>query len=125
MSRNLLWRAVAYSADHEEIHVFVEARDSETAQNRCYERLAEEWDLPGGFIDIYNLWSEADLRDMAVGSRKPTGLPLLESGGGNGKVFYDRNPLILVASQRLREVLESALRVVMDTDSPSDTGGEV
>ncbi|ACR67557.1 hypothetical protein NT01EI_0315 [Edwardsiella ictaluri 93-146] len=43
----------------------------------------------------------------------PAGLPLLESGGGNGEVYYDREPLILVASARLREVLECALREVL------------
>ncbi|ECD4708728.1 hypothetical protein E1C95_19580 [Salmonella enterica subsp. enterica serovar Bonariensis] len=112
MSHNLIWRAVAYTADHEEIHVFVEAPDGETAQQRCYGRLAEEWGVATGFIDIYNLWNEKELRDMAMGSQEPAGLPLLESGGGNGEVFYDRNPLVLVASPRLRDVLESALREV-------------
>ncbi|EAB4418203.1 hypothetical protein E8L12_03170 [Salmonella enterica] len=112
MNHNLLWRAVAFTVNHEEIHVFVEAPDSLTAQKRCYERLAEEWNVARGFIDIYNLWNETELRDIANGSQEPTGLPLLESGGGNGEVFYDQNPLILVASPRLREVLENALQEV-------------
>lgn len=42
----------------------------------------------------------------------PAGLPLLESGGGNGEVYYDWEPLILVASARLRKVLECALQEV-------------
>ncbi|EKS9540834.1 hypothetical protein QC883_003348 [Salmonella enterica] len=45
MNHNLLWRAVAFTVSHEEIHVFVEAPDSATAQKRCYERLAEEWNV--------------------------------------------------------------------------------
>ncbi|EAA5749770.1 hypothetical protein FXQ54_21800 [Salmonella enterica] len=45
MNHNLLWRAVAFTVSHEEIHVFVEAPDSVTAQKRCYERLAEEWNV--------------------------------------------------------------------------------
>ncbi|CNI37767.1 Uncharacterised protein [Yersinia intermedia] len=44
---------------------------------------------------------------MAVGPQTPIGLPLLESGAS-----YDREPLILVASSRLRDVLECALREV-------------
>ncbi|EAP6826332.1 hypothetical protein EFZ99_03515 [Salmonella enterica] len=112
MNLNKIWRAVACTANHEEIHAFVEAPDCETAQMRCYERLAEEWNVAKGFIDIYNLWNETELRDMATGSQEPAGLPLLESGGGNGEVFYDQNPLILVASPRLREVLKNALQEV-------------
>ncbi len=57
-------------------------------KKRCYERLAEEWNVARGFIDIYNLWSETELRDMANGSQEPAGLPLLESGGGNGEGFF-------------------------------------
>lgn len=113
MNRNQIWRVVAYSTDtykgHEEIHVFVDAPDYE-ANERIYECLAEEWGLPGGFIDIYNLWNESELRDMSAGAQMPAGLPLLESGGG--KVYYDREPLNLVASARLREVPENALREV-------------
>ncbi|EBP8178337.1 hypothetical protein APQ04_25600 [Salmonella enterica] len=45
MNHNLLWRSVAFTVSHEEIHVFVEAPDSVTAQKRCYERLAEEWNV--------------------------------------------------------------------------------
>ncbi|EGB0710797.1 hypothetical protein M4586_001378 [Salmonella enterica] len=45
MNHNLLWRAVAFTVSHEEIHVFVEAPDSVTAQKCCYERLAEEWNV--------------------------------------------------------------------------------
>lgn len=116
MNRNQIWRVVAYSTDtykgHKEVHVFVDAPDYETANERIYERLAEEWGLPRGFIDIYNLWNESELRDMSTGVQMPVRLPLLESGGGNGKVYYDREPLILIASARLREVLECALREV-------------
>ncbi|MFG5975177.1 hypothetical protein N4Q71_01725, partial [Salmonella enterica subsp. enterica serovar Montevideo] len=67
MNHNLLWRAVAFTVSHEEIHVFVEAPDSVTAQKRCYERLAEEWSVARGFIGIYNLWNETELREMATG----------------------------------------------------------
>lgn len=85
MNHNLLWRAVAFTVSHEEIHVFVEVPDSVTAQKRCYERLAEEWNVARGFINIYNLWNETELRDMATGSQEPAfvtdnrfvGLPLL------------------------------------------------
>ncbi|MBC3217032.1 hypothetical protein [Serratia fonticola] len=111
MNRNQIWRVVAYSVDaykrHDEVHVFVDAPDYETAKSRIYERLIDEWDLARGFIEFCNLWSESELRDMAIGSQTPIGLPLLESGAS-----YDREPLILVASSRLREVLECALREV-------------
>ncbi|WP_411755084.1 hypothetical protein [Serratia sp. (in: enterobacteria)] len=111
MNRNQIWRAVAYSVDtykgHDEVHVFVDAPDYETAKKRIYERLADEWELARGFIEFSNLWSESELRDMAVGPQAPIGLPLLESGAS-----YDREPLILVASSRLREVLACALREV-------------
>lgn len=116
MNCNQIWRVVAYSTDtykgHEEVHVFVDAPDYETANEHIYERLAEEWGLPRGFIDIYNLWNESELRDMSTGAQMPAGLPLLESGGGNGEVYYDREPLILVASARLRKVLECTLQEV-------------
>lgn len=109
MNRNQIWRAVACSTDqykpHDELHVFVDAPDYETAKSRIYERLVDEWDLARGFIDFYNVWSESELRDMAVGPQTPIGLPLLESGAS-----YDQEPLILVASSRLRDVLECALR---------------
>jgi len=111
MNLNQIWRAVAYSTDtykgHDEVHVFVDAPDYETAKSRIYERLADEWGLARGFIDFCNLWSESELRDMAVGPQTPIGLPLLESGAN-----YDQEPLILVASSQLREVLECALREV-------------
>ncbi|EIV7857160.1 hypothetical protein MA395_002885 [Salmonella enterica] len=85
MNHDLLWQAVAFTVSHEEIHVFVEAPDSVIAQKRCYERSAEEWNVARGFIDIYNLWNETELRDMATGSQEPAfvtdnrfvGLPLL------------------------------------------------
>jgi hypothetical protein len=112
MNVNLIWRAVAYTAGHEEVHVFVEAPDCGTAQERFYERLSEEWSVARGGIDLYNVWNETELRGMANGPQEPEGLPLLESGGGNGQVFYDREPLILIASPRLRAVPESALREV-------------
>lgn len=53
---------------------------------------------------------------MANGPLTPLGLPLFESGAGfkgeSVEVYYDREPLILVASPHLREVLESALQEV-------------
>lgn len=111
MNRNQIWRVVACSIvtyqAHDEVHVFVDAPDYETAKSRIYERLGEEWGLEQGSIEFYNLWSESELRDMAVGPQNPVGLPLLESGAS-----YDREPLILVASSRLRDVLECALREV-------------
>ncbi|MDF7679908.1 hypothetical protein PT300_04490 [Enterobacteriaceae bacterium ESL0689] len=128
MNRNQIWRMVACSTDtynrHEEIHVFVDAPDYETAKKRIYERLAEEWDLPQEFIDIYNLWSGSELQEMSTGGQIPEGLPLLESGGGNGIVYYDREPLILVASAQLREVLENALQAVllMEQQEQQDCG---
>lgn len=111
MNRNQIWRAVACSIDthqgHDEVHVFVDAPDYETAKSRIYERLSDEWGLEQGHIEFYNLWSESELRDMAVGPQAPVGLPLLESG-----TCYDREPLILIASSRLRDVLECALREI-------------
>jgi len=111
MSRNLIWRAVAYSTlvNRDETHVFVDAPDYETAKIRIYERLSDEWDVPCGFIDFYNLWNEAELREMSTGKQTICGWPLLESGGGNGATYYDHSPLILVASAMLRESLELAL----------------
>ncbi|ECK6418633.1 hypothetical protein FR097_10490 [Salmonella enterica] len=120
MSLNKIWRAVAYSTDqyrpHDEVHVFVDAPDPETAKSRIYKRLSEEWELASDFIEFYNFWSEAELCDMANGPLTPLGLPLFESGAGfkgeSVEVYYDREPLILVASPHLREVLESALQEV-------------
>ncbi|WP_034949943.1 hypothetical protein [Erwinia oleae] len=124
MNRNLIWRAVAYSINtykyQDEVHVFVDAPDQETAKARIYERLAEEWgigkasmwdDQPAR-IEFYNLWDKKELRDMALGTQVPPGMPLLESGWGEGTAIYDTQPLILVASARLREALEHALREV-------------
>ncbi|EBS4057475.1 hypothetical protein DPY64_10600 [Salmonella enterica subsp. enterica serovar Newport] len=109
MNHNLIWRVVASSPDtykgQDEQHVFVDAPDYEHARERVSSRLAEEWGLPRGFIDT-------QLREMSTGPRVPAGLPLPESGRGNGEVFYDQNPLILVASPGLREVPESALQEV-------------
>lgn len=116
MNRNQIWRAVAYSTDtykgHDEVHVFVDAPDYETAKSRIYERLADEWELASDFIEFSNLWSESELRDMAVGPQAPVGLPLLESGAS-----YDREPLILVASSRLRDVLECVLRELLSKEA--------
>ncbi|MGS3238048.1 hypothetical protein ACB377_07590 [Klebsiella michiganensis] len=116
MSLNKIWRAVAYSTDrykpHDEVHVFVDAPDSETAKKRLYERLSDEWELASGFIDFHNLYCGSELFDVAAGPLAPRGLPLLESGGGNGKVNYDSEPLILVASASLRGLLEIALREI-------------
>lgn len=124
MNRNLIWRAVAYSINackfQEEVHVFVDAPDQETAKARIYERLTEEWgiskastwdDQPAR-IEFHNLWDEKELRDMVLGTHLPPGMPLLESGWSSGKPVYDTQPLILVASARLREALEHALREV-------------
>ena len=111
MNRNQIWRAVAYTVDtykgHDEVHVFVDAPDYETAKSRIYERLADEWELASDFIEFSNLWSESELRDMAVGPQAPVGLPLLKSNTNK-----KREPLILIASSRLREVLACALREV-------------
>ncbi|EAA7350446.1 TPA: hypothetical protein MM852_000936 [Salmonella enterica subsp. enterica] len=124
MNQNLIWRAVAYSINtcrfQDEVHVFVDAPDQETAKERIYERLAEEWEISRASqwddkparIEFHNLCDEKELRDMALGTRVPAGMPLLESGWGGGRAIYDTKPLILVASPRLREVLESALREV-------------
>ncbi|ERK11914.1 hypothetical protein L580_4185 [Serratia fonticola AU-P3(3)] len=49
---------------------------------------------------------------MALGTQVPPGMPLLESGWDGRKPIYDTKPLILVASSRLRDVLECALREV-------------
>jgi len=112
VNKNFIWRAVAYSAliNRDETHVFVDAPDYETAKQHLYERLSDEWGVPRGFIDFYNLWNEEQLREMSTGKKIPSGLQLLESGGGNGEVCYDHSPLILVASAMLREILEYALR---------------
>lgn len=111
MNRNQIWRVIACSTatyqEHDEVHVFVDAPDYEMAKKRIYERLGDEWGLEQGHIEFYNLWCESELRDMAVGPQAPVGLPLLESGAS-----YDREPLILVASSRLRDVLECALREI-------------
>ncbi|KEY60674.1 hypothetical protein [Serratia sp. DD3] len=116
MNRNQLWRAVACSTaaykERDEIHVFVDAPDYETAKSRIYERLADEWEVTSGFIEFYNVWSESELREMAIGPQAPVGLPLLESGVG-----YDRQPLILVASSRLRAVLECALLEIQSEEA--------
>lgn len=125
MTRNLIWRAVAYSINtckfQEEVYVFVDAPDRETEKERIYERLSEEWkiskasqwdDKPAR-IEFHNLCDEKELRDMALGTQVPPGMPLLESGWGGRRAIYDTKPLILVASPRLREVLESALREVL------------
>ncbi|MFP1878540.1 hypothetical protein ACLEE3_08245 [Lonsdalea quercina] len=125
MNRSLIWRAAAYSINtckfQEEVCVFVDAPDRETAEERIYERLAEEWgiskasqwdDKPAR-IEFYNLYNEKELRDMALGTQVPPGMPLLESCWGERRAIYDTKPLILVASPRLREVLESALREVL------------
>lgn len=125
MTRDLIWRAVAYSINtckfQEEVYVFVDAPDREAAKERIYERLSEEWgiskasqwdDKPAR-IEFHNLCDEKELRDMALGTQVPPGMPLLESGWEGRRAIYDTKPLILVASPRLREVLESALREVL------------
>lgn len=94
MSRNLIWRAVAYAINtrkfQEEVFVFVDSPDRETAKERIYERLAEEWgiskasqwDDKPAHIGFHNLCDEKELRDMALGVQVPPGMPLLESGWG-------------------------------------------
>ncbi|MBC3211077.1 hypothetical protein [Serratia fonticola] len=124
MNRNQLWRAIAYSTNtykgHDELHVFVDAPDYETAKSRIFERLSEEWEIgqPSMWedqparIEFHNVWGEQELRDMALGTQIPPGMPLLESGWDGRKPIYDTNPLILVASSRLRDVLECALQEI-------------
>lgn len=124
MNRNLIWRAVAYAINtrkfQEEVFVFVEAPDQETAKERIYGRLTEEWgiskaspwdDKPAR-IEFHSLCDEKELRDMALGTSVPPGMPLLESGWGGGRAIYDTEPLILIASPHLRKVLECALQEV-------------
>lgn len=124
MNRNLIWRAVAYSINtskfQEEVFVFVDAPGREKAKERIYERLAEEWgiskagqwdDMPAR-IEFHNLCDEEELRDIALGTQVPPGMPLLEGGCDGRRAIYDTTPLILVASPDLREVLDSALQEV-------------
>lgn len=124
MNRNQIWRAVAYSINtskfQEEVFVFVDAPDREKAKERIYEWLAEEWgiskagqwdDKPAR-IEFHNLCDEKELRDIALGTQVPPGMPLLESGWDGRRTIYDTTPLILVASPGLREVLDSALQEV-------------
>ncbi|VXD06537.1 conserved hypothetical protein [Enterobacterales bacterium 8AC] len=129
MNRNQIWRAVAYSTNtykgHDEVYVFVDAPDYETAKSRIYERLTEEWgigqpsiwDDKPACIEFHNLWGEKELRDMALGSPVPLGKPLLESGWDGRKPIYDTKPLILIASSQLREVLECALREIQSEEA--------
>lgn len=112
MGRKLIWRAVASAPGHEEVHVFVDASDRAEAKKHLYQRLAEEWRCSVNRITFHNMWNENELREMSTGPREPEGLPLLESGGGNGGVFYDHEPLLLIASRRLRASLETALIVL-------------
>ncbi|EAO5054420.1 hypothetical protein FZH48_23505 [Salmonella enterica] len=124
MNRNLIWRAVAYAINtrkfQEEVFVFVEAPDRETAKERIYGRLAEvwgiseasPWDDKPARIEFHSLCDEKELRDMALGTPVPPGMPLLEYGWGGGRAIYDTEPLILIASPHLREVLECALQEV-------------
>lgn len=124
MNLNLIWRAVAYAINtrkfQEEVFVFVEAPDRETAKERIYGRLTEEWgiskaspwdDKPAR-IEFHSLCDEKELRDMALGTSVPSGMPLLECGWGGGRAIYDTEPLILIASPHLRKVLECALQEV-------------
>lgn len=124
MNRNLIWRAVAYAINtrkfQEEIFVFVEAPDRETAKERIYGRLTEEWgisktspwdDKPAR-IEFHSLCDEKELRDIALGTSVPPGMSLLECGWGGGRAIYDTEPLILIASPHLRKVLECALQEV-------------
>lgn len=124
MNRNLIWRAVAYAINtrkfQEEVFVFVEAPDRETAKERIYRRLTEEWgisktspwdDKPAR-IEFHSLCDEKELRDIALGTSVPPGMPLLECGWGGGRAIYDTEPLILIASPHLRKVLECGLQEV-------------
>ncbi|EEX0898838.1 hypothetical protein OOR86_005463, partial [Escherichia coli] len=92
--------------------MFVDASDRAEAKKHLYQRLAEEWRCSVNRITFHNMWNENELREMSTGPREPAGLPLLESGGGNGGVFYDHEPLLLIASRRLRASLETALIVL-------------
>lgn len=126
MNRKLIWRAVTSASvscpGHDEVHVFVEAADYEEAKKHLYDRLEEEWQLPVSHITFHNVWNENELCEMSAGPKVPSGLPLLESGGGNGEVFYDHNPLLLIASQRLRAVIEGALSVLPERGEQDECG---
>lgn len=103
MGRKLIWRAVASAPGHEEVHVFVDASDRAEAKKHLYQRLAEEWRCSVNRITFHNMWNENELREMSTGPREPAGLPLLESGGGNGGVFMtmSRCSLLPPASPRI------------------------
>lgn len=115
-NQNRLWRAVSSSTDPlrlcEEIFAFVDAPDYETAKELLYQRLSLEWGISRGFIDFYNLDSEEELREQALGALSSPGAPLLEIGWSHqagGGAIYDNAPLILVASAALRAILTTAL----------------
>lgn len=94
MNRYLIWRAVAYAINtrkfQEEVFVFVDAPDRETAKERIYERLAEEWgiskasqwDDKPAHIEFHNLCDEKELRDMALGGKYRQVCRCLNVAGG-------------------------------------------
>lgn len=123
MNQNLIWRAVAFSVDpaekHDEVFVYVDAPDRESAKLRIAERLSDEWGIAPDYIEFYNPSNETELRDIALGPQHPSGSPLLEcgwTGGPEGSAVYDVDPVILVASPSLRCVLETAYNTLIHSD---------
>ncbi len=111
-----LYRCIAGSLTHErETIVFFEA--VEALAHRTAERLLSiAWDVPPSDLDVYNVFSDAELTQHARGSAASGDLRLLEIGEHEGRPLYappDRTltfvtPSVLervvAAQQRLGEV---------------------
>lgn len=85
-----LYRAVCHATAVDDHHVFIEARNHETARLLLPHLLALVWRVPVEQIQTYNDWSEQELLDMAIGHESDGTLRLLEAGfGPDGPNYVD------------------------------------
>jgi len=110
----MLYRCVyalygTYGHHEPEAHAFIEALTTTDAQARLYAILSRIYDCSADDFEVYNIFSEPELIDQAVGSPASGDCRLFECGSSGETPLYPNTqadptlPLLLVShAQRVR-----------------------
>ena len=101
-----LFRAVCYAAPNiEDHHVFLEARNEQSAQLLLPHLLSLLWRVPAELVGLYNVHSEAELYRDAVGPAADGPVRLFETGHWMGPLYANADrTLLLVRPERMAEL---------------------
>lgn len=99
----ILFRAFAsHPAQAGELMVFFQCRITDQPCEALLARLALIWGINPESIDAYNVWSEGELRQQAMGPMEAIAYDsrLFETGWSNNSISYeDSLPLFLVSPE--------------------------